>query len=56
MQRIMGYINSGKQQGAKVHLGGERHGTHQQNHIKIYNFFNFLALFRIFLKSKVSKS
>src|SRR6267154_2612217 len=27
MQRIMGYLNSGKQQGAKVHLGGERHGT-----------------------------
>jgi aldehyde dehydrogenase (NAD+) len=27
MQRIMGYINSGKEQGAKVHLGGERHGT-----------------------------
>ena len=27
MQRIMGYIDSGKQQGAKVHLGGERHGT-----------------------------
>jgi len=26
-QRIMGYINSGKQQGATVHLGGERHGT-----------------------------
>ncbi|KAH9986369.1 aldehyde dehydrogenase, partial [Russula vinacea] len=25
--RIMGYINSGKEQGAKVHLGGERHGT-----------------------------
>ncbi|KAI0280870.1 NAD-dependent aldehyde dehydrogenase [Russula aff. rugulosa BPL654] len=25
--RIMGYIDSGKQQGAKVHLGGERHGT-----------------------------
>jgi aldehyde dehydrogenase (NAD+) len=23
----MGYINSGKEQGAKVHLGGERHGT-----------------------------
>jgi aldehyde dehydrogenase (NAD+) len=23
----MGYINSGKQQGAKVHVGGERHGT-----------------------------
>jgi aldehyde dehydrogenase (NAD+) len=23
----MGYIDSGKQQGAKVHLGGERHGT-----------------------------
>jgi aldehyde dehydrogenase (NAD+) len=27
MQRIMGYIDSGKQQGAKVHLGGERHGS-----------------------------
>lgn len=27
MQRIMGFIDSGKQQGAKVHLGGERHGT-----------------------------
>ena len=27
MQRIMGFINSGKQQGAKVHLGGEQHGT-----------------------------
>jgi len=27
MQRIMGYIDSGKEQGAKVHLGGERHGT-----------------------------
>ena len=27
IQRIMDYINSGKQQGAKVHLGGERHGT-----------------------------
>ncbi|KAI0246873.1 aldehyde dehydrogenase [Lactifluus subvellereus] len=25
--RIMGYINSGKQDGARVHLGGERHGT-----------------------------
>ncbi|KAI9461069.1 aldehyde dehydrogenase domain-containing protein [Russula earlei] len=25
--RILDYINSGKQQGAKVHLGGERHGT-----------------------------
>ncbi|KAA1476324.1 aldehyde dehydrogenase [Dentipellis sp. KUC8613] len=24
--RIMGYISSGKQQGATVHLGGERHG------------------------------
>ncbi|KAI0319928.1 aldehyde dehydrogenase [Amylostereum chailletii] len=24
--RIMGYIESGKQQGAKVHLGGEQHG------------------------------
>lgn len=23
----MGYINSGKQDGATVHLGGERHGT-----------------------------
>ena len=23
----MGYINSGKEQGAKVHLGGERHGA-----------------------------
>ena len=23
----MDYINSGKQQGAKVHLGGEQHGT-----------------------------
>ena len=23
----MSYINSGKEQGAKVHLGGERHGT-----------------------------
>ena len=27
MQRIMNYIKSGKQQGATVHLGGERHGT-----------------------------
>jgi aldehyde dehydrogenase (NAD+) len=27
MQRIMGYIDSGKKQGATVHLGGERHGT-----------------------------
>ena len=27
MQRIMEYINSGKQQGATLHLGGERHGT-----------------------------
>jgi delta 1-pyrroline-5-carboxylate dehydrogenase len=26
MKRIMDYINSGKQQGARVHLGGERHG------------------------------
>ncbi|EPQ61365.1 aldehyde dehydrogenase [Gloeophyllum trabeum ATCC 11539] len=25
--RIMGYINSGKEQGAKLHLGGERHGN-----------------------------
>ncbi|KAF8195310.1 aldehyde dehydrogenase [Mycena galopus ATCC 62051] len=25
--RIMGYIASGKESGAKVHLGGERHGT-----------------------------
>ncbi|KAI0059770.1 aldehyde dehydrogenase [Artomyces pyxidatus] len=25
--RIMSYIDSGKQQGATVHLGGERHGT-----------------------------
>ncbi|KAF8472255.1 aldehyde dehydrogenase [Russula ochroleuca] len=25
--RIMGYINSGKEQGAKVHIGGERHGS-----------------------------
>ncbi|KAG6900057.1 hypothetical protein C0993_003543 [Termitomyces sp. T159_Od127] len=25
--RIMGYINSGKEQGATVHLGGTRHGT-----------------------------
>ncbi|KAG6848133.1 hypothetical protein H0H93_003089 [Arthromyces matolae] len=25
--RIMGYINSGKEQGATVHLGGDRHGT-----------------------------
>jgi aldehyde dehydrogenase (NAD+) len=27
VQRIMGYINSGKEQGATVHLGGERHGA-----------------------------
>jgi len=27
VQRIMGYIDSGKEQGAKVHLGGERHGA-----------------------------
>lgn len=27
IQRIMGYIDSGKKQGATVHLGGERHGT-----------------------------
>ena len=27
MQRIMGYIDSGKKQGATVHLGGDRHGT-----------------------------
>jgi aldehyde dehydrogenase (NAD+) len=27
MKRIMGYIESGKQNGAVVHLGGERHGT-----------------------------
>jgi delta 1-pyrroline-5-carboxylate dehydrogenase len=27
MQRIMRYIESGKQDGAKVHLGGEQHGT-----------------------------
>ena len=26
-ERIMGYIQSGKADGAKVHLGGERHGT-----------------------------
>jgi aldehyde dehydrogenase (NAD+) len=25
--RVMGFINSGKQQGATVHIGGERHGT-----------------------------
>ncbi|PPR03696.1 hypothetical protein CVT24_007417 [Panaeolus cyanescens] len=25
--RIMGYIDSGRQEGAKVHVGGERHGT-----------------------------
>lgn len=25
--RIMGYIESGKSQGAKVHIGGERHGN-----------------------------
>jgi len=25
--RIMGYIDSGKREGATVHLGGERHGT-----------------------------
>src|SRR6201999_519431 len=25
--RIMGYIESGKQQGATLHLGGKRHGT-----------------------------
>ena len=25
-QHIMGYINSGKEQGATVHLGGHRHG------------------------------
>ncbi|KAI6129393.1 aldehyde dehydrogenase [Pisolithus croceorrhizus] len=25
--RIMGYIESGKKQGAKVHMGGERHGS-----------------------------
>lgn len=27
VQRIMGYINSGKADGATVHLGGEREGT-----------------------------
>jgi len=27
MQRIMGYIESGKEQGAKLHFGGEQHGT-----------------------------
>ena len=27
MQRIMSYIESGKEQGAKVHSGGERHGA-----------------------------
>jgi len=26
-ERIMGYIKSGKEEGAKVHVGGERHGT-----------------------------
>ncbi|KAL0069348.1 hypothetical protein AAF712_003713 [Marasmius tenuissimus] len=26
MPRIMGYIDSGKEQGATVHLGGDRHG------------------------------
>lgn len=25
-QRVMGYINSGKAEGATVHVGGERHG------------------------------
>ncbi|KAI6100130.1 aldehyde dehydrogenase [Pisolithus sp. B1] len=25
--RIMGYIDSGKKEGAKIHLGGERHGS-----------------------------
>jgi aldehyde dehydrogenase (NAD+) len=25
-QRIMSYIESGKEEGAKVHIGGERHG------------------------------
>ncbi|KAF5346539.1 hypothetical protein D9756_010084 [Leucocoprinus leucothites] len=25
-ERVMGYINSGKSEGAKVHMGGERHG------------------------------
>lgn len=27
LQRIMGYIQSGKDQGATVHLGGDRNGT-----------------------------
>lgn len=27
LQRIMGYIEDGKSQGATVHLGGARHGT-----------------------------
>ena len=27
IQRIMSYIQSGKDQGAKIHLGGERHGN-----------------------------
>jgi aldehyde dehydrogenase (NAD+) len=26
LQRVMGYINSGKAEGARVHVGGERHG------------------------------
>ena len=26
-QRVMGYVESGKADGAKVHVGGERHGT-----------------------------
>lgn len=26
VQRVMGYIQSGKQEGATVYLGGERHG------------------------------
>lgn len=25
--RVMGFISSGKQEGAKVHIGGERHGS-----------------------------
>jgi aldehyde dehydrogenase (NAD+) len=27
LQRIMGYIQSGKSEGATCHIGGERHGT-----------------------------
>lgn len=27
LQRVMGYIQSGKQEGAKVHVGGNQHGN-----------------------------